>query len=185
MVIAKQMEVRSNIKEYFDMAYEGETIIVPRKQHKNIVIISESEYNALSSLRRLQSYAGRLSASTRKQTAQTGGSGLKEENLARLEEIKQLKDNWNGNGSPAIPSDVIEKTRTLLEDLPIQPEIFPTALMSIQLEFDNSRHDHMEIDISSGDMAEVFVVLYSGTESEESVSCSADSITERVLNFYG
>ena len=41
MIIAKQMEVRANIKEYFDMACGGEVVIVPRKQDHNVVIISE------------------------------------------------------------------------------------------------------------------------------------------------
>ncbi len=35
MVVAKQMDVRSNIKKYFDLAYDGETVIVPRKQDRN------------------------------------------------------------------------------------------------------------------------------------------------------
>ena len=34
MIIAKQMDVRSNIKEYFDLAYNGEAIVIPRKQGK-------------------------------------------------------------------------------------------------------------------------------------------------------
>ena len=44
MMIVKQMEIRDNIKKYFDLAHEGETIIVPRKNNKNVVIISEKDY---------------------------------------------------------------------------------------------------------------------------------------------
>ena len=43
MIIAKQMDVRSNIKKYFDMAFDGEPVVVPRKQDRNVVIISETE----------------------------------------------------------------------------------------------------------------------------------------------
>ena len=42
-MIIKQMDVRANIKKYFDIAYEGEPVIVPRKENKNVVIISEEE----------------------------------------------------------------------------------------------------------------------------------------------
>ena len=37
------MDVRANIREYFDKAYEGEPAMVPRKHDMNIVIISESQ----------------------------------------------------------------------------------------------------------------------------------------------
>ena len=48
MIIAKQIEIRNNIREYFDTAYGGEVIIVPRKQGKNVVILSEKEYLRLN-----------------------------------------------------------------------------------------------------------------------------------------
>ena len=41
MIATKQMDVRANIKKYFDMAFSGETVIVSRKENKNVVIISE------------------------------------------------------------------------------------------------------------------------------------------------
>lgn len=47
MIATKQMDVRANIKKYFDMAFSGEPIIVSRKENKNVVIISESKYNEL------------------------------------------------------------------------------------------------------------------------------------------
>ena len=47
MIATKQMDIRANIKKYFDLAFNGETIIVSRKQNKNVVVISEAEYNDL------------------------------------------------------------------------------------------------------------------------------------------
>ena len=44
MTIVKQMEIRDNIKKYFDIAYSGEPVIVPRKDNKNVVIISEDAF---------------------------------------------------------------------------------------------------------------------------------------------
>ena len=44
MIVAKQMEIRANIKEYFDMAASGEVLFVPRIANKNIFIISQQMY---------------------------------------------------------------------------------------------------------------------------------------------
>ncbi len=183
MVIAKQMEIRSNIKEYFDLAFQGETIIVPRKQKKNVVIISEAEYNELKHMQRMKTYSRKVTSTMRDQVA--GAGNLKETNFQKLSHIDSLSDNWNGNGAPAIPSEVIKKTQILLESLPIQPEIFPTALSSIQLEFDNSGHDHMEIDVSEADTFDIFIITYMGTESEETIPADFDLLSERVMQFYG
>ncbi len=63
MTIVKQGEIRSNIKRYFDMAYDGEVIIVPRKQNRNVVILSEQDYKALAKARRNEEYIAMLDAS--------------------------------------------------------------------------------------------------------------------------
>ena len=60
MIAAKQMDVRANIKKYFDMAFEGEPIIVSRKENRNVVIISEAEYNELEKARRNAEYIAKL-----------------------------------------------------------------------------------------------------------------------------
>jgi antitoxin YefM len=56
MIAAKQMDVRANIKKYFDMAFDGEPVIVSRKENKNVVIISEAEYNEMAKARRNAEY---------------------------------------------------------------------------------------------------------------------------------
>ena len=80
---------------------------------------------------------------------------------------------------------IIKKTRALIKALMIQPEIFPTALETIQLEFDNSRHDHMEIEIGRSDSVEIFVAPYDGSDYTETIRGTAASINERVAAFYG
>lgn len=56
MTIAKQIDIRDNIKKYFDMAFHGETIIVPRKENKNVVIVSQAEYEELQNAKRIAEY---------------------------------------------------------------------------------------------------------------------------------
>lgn len=187
MIIAKQMDVRSNIKKYFDMAYNGEAVVVPRKENKNIVIISETMYNEMMSRKRVTEYAERIASGVMEKAApkRERPSDVRSFNLGKLEKIAALANGWNGNGAPAIPKELVERVRRLLHALTIQPEIFPTALCSIQFEYDNTRRDHMEIEIGAGEEAEVFIVRYDGTEYFESVSADPDAINELVGDFYG
>ena len=60
MIATKQMDVRANIKKYFDMAFSGEPVIVSRKENKNVVIISESEYNELEKAKKNVEYLAKL-----------------------------------------------------------------------------------------------------------------------------
>ena len=183
------MDIRANIKKYFDLAYSGDPIIVPRKDNKNIVIISEEEYTRLTGLGRINAYteafASHASQSRRDKTAAAGSGDIRRDNLTKLDVIANLKDGWNGNDAPAIPGTVISRVRSLINELYIQPEIFPTALSSIQLEFNNSRRDHMEIEIGESKEAEVFIVMYNGEELFETIEADPESVNRKVSGFYG
>ena len=186
MLIAKQMDIRSNIKKYFDIAYDGEAVVVPRKQDRNVVIISESEYNRLSQLERLSKYAHSLSEMTSKdQEAVRPNDSLLAHNMNKLEQIKHLKKNWNGNGAPSFPSSLVKSTVELLNSLIIQPEIFPTALCTIQLEYDNSRKDHLEIELNGTNTAEVFTIKFNGEDSYDNIPATPAAINELIGAFYG
>lgn len=63
MIATKQMDIRANLKKYFDLAFNGETVIVTRKQNKNVVVISESEYNNLQKAKRNAEYLAHLDRS--------------------------------------------------------------------------------------------------------------------------
>ena len=60
ITIARQVDVRSNIKKFFDMAYDGAALLVPRKENKNVVIISEKEYKNLERAKRNAEYLAML-----------------------------------------------------------------------------------------------------------------------------
>lgn len=60
MIATKQMDVRANIKKYFDIAFNGEPVIVSRKENKNVVIISEAEYNELEKAKKNAEYFAKL-----------------------------------------------------------------------------------------------------------------------------
>ncbi len=186
MTIVKQMDIRANIKKYFDLAYDGDIIVVPRKENKNIVIISEEEYNRLKEQNRLAAYSERILARTSDIAYKSSSKdSVKADNLNKLALIQGLKAGWNGNDAPAFKGSVIKKVRNIVEMISIQPEVFPTALGSIQLEYDNSRRDHMEIEINDSDMAEIFIVRYSGEEAFELIPATSEAINKKVGEFYG
>lgn len=45
--LAKQTEIRSNMKKYLDMASDGTAVLVPRIAGRNVVILSEQIYQKL------------------------------------------------------------------------------------------------------------------------------------------
>ena len=184
-MIAKQMDVRSNIKKYFDMAYDGETVIVPRKQGRNIVIISEDEYNRLTQAARLSAYANSVLPSNiiGRNTLELADN-LKAHNLNKLDQIRAMKDNWNGNGAPAFPESLVDKVAHLINELVIQPELFPTALSTIQLEYDNSRKDHLEIELDGSESAEVFLQKKEAEEVHKTVPAVSYAINRLIEDFY-
>lgn len=60
MIATKQVDLRANIKKYFDIAFDGEPVIVSRKNNKNVVIVSEQEYNELQKAKRNAEYLAKL-----------------------------------------------------------------------------------------------------------------------------
>ncbi len=106
-------------------------------------------------------------------------------NVEKLRKIGQLKDNWNGNGAAAIPRPVIDKVEKIIRELSIQPEVFPTALSTIQIEYDNARGDHLEIEIGMDDFAKTYAVDFNGTEHTGQIAVSAEAINQKVGDFRG
>ena len=107
------------------------------------------------------------------------------ENLKKLEAIAHLEDNWNENGAKAFADSLITKVRNLVMFLEIQPEVFPTACESLQLEYDKADGSHLEIELNESENAEVFLVDDNGCESIVSISASIEAINKVVSDFYG
>ncbi|MBR0307756.1 MAG: type II toxin-antitoxin system Phd/YefM family antitoxin [Mogibacterium sp.] len=60
MTVAKQVDVRANIKKYFDMACNGRAVMIPRKENKNVVILSEEEFHELEKAKRNAEYLAKI-----------------------------------------------------------------------------------------------------------------------------
>jgi hypothetical protein len=112
-------------------------------------------------------------------------SDEKLENLIKLEAIARLQDDWNENGAKAFSMGLITKVRNLIMFLKIQPEVFPTACESLQLEYDKEDGSHMEIELTESENAEVFVVDNNGRESVINIRTNIESVNKVVSDFYG
>ncbi len=197
-MIVKQADLRSNLKKYFDMALDEEPVFVPRKDDRNVVILSEKEYRKLMQAARLAAYSDTFSGSVFRMPEETSGAesilpmiknytectDIRTDNMDRISIFEHLGDNWNGNGAKAFERKLIERVREIVGDLEIQPEIFPSAAGTIELEYGNSRRDFMGISIGSDDKAEVFIVMYNSEEIFETIDATANAINERVKKFY-
>lgn len=101
-------------------------------------------------------------------------------NLKKLDEFSKLETGWNCYDAKPIPKELIKQTKTVIKDLTVQPDIFPTARESIQIEFDNE-DDYLEFEIFRGDK----VVMYQekdGNEVEKEIQC--EDIQKKVDDFY-
>lgn len=107
------------------------------------------------------------------------------ENLKKIETISLLQDDWNGNGAKSFSAGLISKVRNMIMRLPIQPEVFPTACESVQLEYDKADGSHMEIEITEGEDAEVFLIDGMGCENLINIKASIEAINKVVEEFYG
>jgi len=67
-------------------------------------------------------------------------------NLLDLQTISKLKNNWDGYNAPKIPKRVIRIVSTVIKNLKVQPEIFPTTRKSLQLEYHRGEN-YLEIEV--------------------------------------
>ena len=60
MIATKPIDLRANLKNYLDNAFNGEPVIVSQKNNQNVVILSEREYNNLVKAKRNAEYLAKL-----------------------------------------------------------------------------------------------------------------------------
>lgn len=105
-------------------------------------------------------------------------------NLEKLESFKDLKYDWNGNGAEPIPETVISECKKifLLSNLPDSFEFFPTAVKSIQIEFEKGE-DYFEINIYE-DRIEVFQSLNKEEKEYKFDISKKQEVEQLITNFY-
>ena len=104
-------------------------------------------------------------------------------NLQKLKEISLLEENWNGYGAKPFSSILIRDAENVIRGICTQPEIFPTADDTIQLEFEKTDGSYLEIQISENDTYEVFCMTDKQPE-ELFIPACIDAVNTQVRKFY-
>ena len=103
--------------------------------------------------------------------------------LRVLDEIADLKDDWNNNGASKFSESIIATMRKIIGYLEIQPMIFPTAKGSIQFEYENDANDYLEFELFENLSIKKFTLNHNGLSKTEMISL--EKIDEVVKEFYG
>lgn len=106
----------------------------------------------------------------------------RENSLAKLLEIKNLEDNWNGNGASRFSENLIAFVREMIMKLSVQPAIFPTARDSIQLEYENDCGDYLEFEIFEEGRIKMFSFDHAGKSVSKDIGI--DEMNQVVSDFY-
>ena len=106
-------------------------------------------------------------------------------NLSKLNEIKDLKRNWNGNNSKPVSKKLVNKTKSLIINLSRQPQIFPTANNSIQLEYDGENNSYLEFQVSKDNDLSFYKVDKAGNETSGTITANSFALESLVEEFYG
>ncbi len=100
-----------------------------------------------------------------------------------LDEIADLKYDWNENGAEPFPSDLVCKCREILCGLSNEPFISPTAHGSIQFEYEKDFGDYLEFEIFQDK-----IKAYSSTVADGEQECiltDVDAMKRMVVSFCG
>lgn len=92
-------------------------------------------------------------------------------NISKLDQIAKLPENWNENGARPFSDKLVDLCKKILNILTDQPEIFPTAASSIQMEYEKDSGDYLEFNISEKTI-EIFKMDAFGEESSSSLEIS-------------
>lgn len=109
----------------------------------------------------------------------------KEENYIILDSFVLLEDNWDGYDAIAPKKELIELVKSFIEQLYLQPEIFPTPDGGIQLEYVIGNNQHLNIEILSKQKVNIFEMFNDRTYIEESVELDFEYLIWRINKFYG
>ena len=105
-------------------------------------------------------------------------------NLKKLEDFSRFNNNWNGYGADPFSEKLISSVTEIVKKLKIQPQIFPVADDSIQLEYDGENGRYLEFQIYEN-KAHYYFDDGNGNDLEDMIEPSADAINKIVEELYG
>ena len=101
--------------------------------------------------------------------------------IQRIESFSQLGENWNAYGASSFSPEVLQRARSLVEDIVYKAKVFPTGCNSIQFEFDSIPGKYLEIEVFSDHYA---VLFEKGAAQEEYESVSRNYVLQKIAEYY-
>lgn len=104
-------------------------------------------------------------------------------NINTILSFKKFAYDWNGNGAEPFSENIIQKALDFINssELKYQPNVFPTARQSIQLEYEKSNGDYLEIEIFEDKYSAYSEI---GNEETEYESISFNQLIKLINEFY-
>ena len=102
--------------------------------------------------------------------------------LICIDEIGNLKENWNQNGAPSFSKEQLETMRKIVYTLDIQPFIAPTAKGTIQFEYENEEGDYLEFELYPDMKIKKFTYTKQGESITEYITI--EKVSDIVDSFY-
>lgn len=109
--------------------------------------------------------------------------GIKK-NLRKLELIADFQDGWDGYNAKKISDNLINNVQNTIFSLIYQPELFPTAKNTIQLEYDGPNNTYLEFEIDETDNIGVFSIDRNGNENYQTIKRNAETMNQMVKELY-
>lgn len=109
----------------------------------------------------------------------------KEVNINKLNQFSNLTRDWNGYGAEPFTDQLIKICLNLIEEIKVQPKVFPTGRDSIQFEYEKDSGKYLELEVFE-DHTEVFYIHEDGREEEYDIKNNdINKINKVVLDFNG
>lgn len=106
----------------------------------------------------------------------------KEEALDRLRMIRELQDDWNGNGAAPFSTRLINEVANLIDTLPLVPLPVPSTRGGIALQFEDEHLGYLELLIFDDRRVELYSASPSG-ERDVSDVINFSKIRDEVQKF--
>ena len=90
--------------------------------------------------------------------------------IKRGASFKDLQNGWDGYNAKATNEKVIESAIEIIRKLPFCPEAFPTSEGNIQLQFEDSDGNYMEMEVLEDSVVEIYLEMTGQETKEFSVS---------------
>ena len=104
----------------------------------------------------------------------------------KLEEIAMLNTNWNEHGAESFSPAHIERVSRMIDSLPVAPDVYPTAIGAIQIEYQKKDGSYLEFEIYENSVNQ-YMIDKDGKEYEKTITDLSRihrDVVQAVVDFY-